>query len=207
MPLDVDALLTPPTNTAARALDVVRTWSSPALVHHCLRSWVWATLLAPTIDLEPDAELLFVATMLHDLGVAPHFDAVTVPFEVAGGAVGSVFATGAGWPVARATRVAEVIERHMWLSVDPTRDVEGHLLEVATSLDVSGVGMERWDEDDLRAVTAALPRQGFFDAFDGLVTDQAGRKPDSAAARLHRSGNVRLGGERWAGLLAGGTGN
>jgi hypothetical protein len=141
--------------------------------------------------------------MLHDLGVTSHFDAVAVPFEVAGGAVGSVFALGAGWSAERAARVAEIVERHMWVSVDPAMDAEGHLLEVATSLDVSGVGMERWREDDLRAVTAALPRLGFSDAFDGLVHDQAGRKPGSAAARLDHSGNVRLGGERWAGLLAG----
>ncbi|PZE57973.1 cyanamide hydratase [Curtobacterium sp. MCPF17_047] len=203
MALDLDALLAPPTPTAARALDVVRAWSSPALVHHCLRSWAWATLLAPTIELAPDPELLFVATMLHDLGVTPHFDAAQVPFEVAGGAVGSVFAIGAGWPAARARRVGEIVERHMWPSVDPDLDAEGHLLEVATSLDVSGVGMERWDHDDLRIVTAALPRLGFSDDFHGLVHDQAGRKPESAAARLDHSGNVLAGGQRWASLLAG----
>ncbi len=142
---------------AARALDVARAWSAPALVNHCLRSWAWASLLAEQDGFEPDRELLFVAAMLHDLGVTPSFDANAVPFEDAGGAVGSVFAIGAGWDPARARRVGEVIERHMWTSVDPDHDVEGHLLEVATSLDVSGAGFERWQSDDLRAVTAALP--------------------------------------------------
>ncbi|MBT1672193.1 HD domain-containing protein [Curtobacterium flaccumfaciens pv. flaccumfaciens] len=119
MSVDVEALLTPPSPVAARALDVVRAWSEPALVNHCLRSWAWAVLLAPTVDLEPDPELLFVATMLHDLGVTPSFDAHRVPFEDAGGAVGSVFALGAGWDAVRARRVGEIIERHMWRSVDP----------------------------------------------------------------------------------------
>ncbi|XNN88890.1 HD domain-containing protein [Curtobacterium flaccumfaciens] len=119
MSVDVAALLTPPSPVAARALDVVRAWSSPALVNHCRRSWAWAVLLAPTVDLEPDPELLFVATMLHDLGVTPSFDAHRVPFEDAGGAVGSVFALGAGWDAVRARRVGEIIERHMWRSVDP----------------------------------------------------------------------------------------
>lgn len=202
MPLDVEALLTPPSPVAARALDVVRTWSSPALVNHCLRSWAWAVLLAPTVDLEPDPELLFVAAMLHDLGVTPAFDAHQVPFEDAGGAVGSVFALGAGWGTARARRLGEVIERHMWTSVDPAVDVEGHLLEVATSLDVSGTGFSRWSTADLHAVAAALPRLGFSTEFDGLVHAQAGRKPSSSAARLDGSGNVAAGGTRWAGFLA-----
>ncbi|SDQ34594.1 HD domain-containing protein [Curtobacterium sp. UNCCL20] len=202
MSLDVDALLAPPSPVAARALDAARTWSSPALVNHCLRSWAWASLLAPSVGLDPDRELLFVATMLHDLGVTPPFDAHAVPFEDAGGAVGSVFALGAGWDPIRARRVGEVIERHMWTSVDPALDAEGHLLEVATSLDVSGVGFERWDADDLRAVTNAVPRLDFSATFDGLVHEQAGRKPSSSSARLDGSGNVAAGGERWDTFLA-----
>lgn len=202
MSLDVEALLTPPSPVAARALDVVRTWSSPALVNHCLRSWAWAVLLAPTVDLEPDRELLFVAAMLHDLGVTPSFDAHAVPFEDAGGAVGSVFALGAGWDAARARRVGDVIERHMWTSVDPTLDAEGHLLEVATSLDVSGAGFSRWSTDDLHAVATALPRLGFSGSFDELIRAQASRKPASAAARLDGSGNVAAGGARWDAFLA-----
>ncbi|MBF4615077.1 HD domain-containing protein [Curtobacterium sp. VKM Ac-1376] len=202
MSVDVAALLTPPSPVAARALDVVRAWSSPALVNHCLRSWVWAVLLAPTVDLEPDPELLFVATMLHDLGVTPSFDAHQVPFEEAGGAVGSVFAIGAGWDATRARRVGEIIERHMWTSVDPALDAEGHLLEVATSLDVSGVGFDRWSTADLRAVAAALPRLDFSASFDGLIHAQADRKPASAAARIAASSNVAAGGDRWETFLA-----
>jgi hypothetical protein len=201
MSLDVDALLAPPTPVASRALDVVRAWSGPALVNHCLRSWAWASLLARSTGDDPDRELLFVATMLHDLGVTPSFDAHTVAFEDAGAAVGAVFATGAGWDPARARRVGAVIERHMWPSVDPAFDLEGHLLEVATSLDVSGTGFDRWDAADLRAVTTAVPRLDFSATFDGLIRAQAGRKPASAAARLEGSGNVVAGGERWDDFL------
>ncbi len=199
---DVDALLTPPTAVAARALEVVRAWSTPALVNHCLRSWAWASVIADSDGLSPDRELLFVAAMLHDLGVTPSFDAHAVPFEDAGGAVGSVFALGAGWDASRARRVGEVIERHMWTAVDPDIDVEGHLLEIATSLDVSGVGFELVPDNVLRGVTAALPRLDFSDAFDGLVHEQAERKPSSAAARLDGSGNVAVGGARWDAFLA-----
>jgi hypothetical protein len=196
---DLDAALTPPTPTAAAALEVVRRWSSPAMVNHCLRSAVWAIALAGSEGLEHDRELLFVAAMLHDLGVAPHFDAHAIPFEEAGGAVAWTFAAGAGWSPARRDRVREVIERHMWPSFDPAVDVEGHLLEVATSLDVSGAAPERWDDGLRAAVAARLPRLGFSEEFGGAVHAQAIRKPDSAAERLDRSGRVQAGGEFWAG--------
>ncbi|KQO64563.1 HD domain-containing protein [Curtobacterium sp. Leaf261] len=194
---DLDAALLPPTPTAAAALDVVRTWSTPAMVNHCLRSMVWATALADSEGRDHDHELLFVAAMLHNLGVTPHFDAHATPFEEAGGAVAWTFAAAAGWSPARRDRVRQVIERHMWTAVDPDLDIEGHLLEVATSLDVSGSSPERWDPGLRAAVVSRLPRLGFADEFDSAIHAQAIRKPGSAAERLDRSGNVRAGEQSW----------
>jgi len=200
MPLDVDALLAPPTPIAAAALEVLTAWSTPALVNHCLRSWAWATTLGDALGLDVDTDLLYVAAMLHDLGVTPSFDAHAIPFESAGGAVAWTFAAGAGWPLDRRVRVQEIIERHMWTWVDPHQDPEGHLLEVSTSLDVSGAAPERWDAGLLREVAARLPRLGFTTEFDGLIHGQAHRKPGTAAERLDRSGRVRAGGEVWSAL-------
>ncbi|MEH3090356.1 MAG: cyanamide hydratase [Microbacterium arborescens] len=203
MSLDLDALLAPPTPTAALALETVRRWSSPALVEHGLRSWAWARLRGDALGLDYDAELLYVAAMLHDLGVSPAFDAHETAFEQAGGAAAWAFAAGAGWPHARRERVREVIERHMWLSVDPDLDAEGHLLEVATSLDVSGTAPDLWDVATLRAVEARHPRSGFTAEFAGCIHAQARRKPASAAARLDASVNIAAGGAVWEAILGG----
>jgi hypothetical protein len=193
-------LLTPPTDTSADALEVVRAWSSPALTNHCLRSWVWAATLAEAERVEYDPELLFVAAMLHDLGVTPHFDAHVVPFEESGGAVAWVFGAGAGWSGARRQRVREVIERHMQPSVDPALDPEGYLLKVATTLDVRRAGASRWDAGLLRDVTAELPRLDFSSGFEASIAAEAARKPASQAARLHGGGGVALGARFWAEL-------
>ncbi|MES1170969.1 MAG: HD domain-containing protein [Actinomycetota bacterium] len=201
MAVDVDALVAPPTLVAALALEVAREWCSPDLLNHSLRSWVWASTLGDARGLSYDPELLFVASLLHDIGVTEEFDSHSVPFETAGGAVGWVFASGAGWPPERRTRVLEVIERHMWVEVDPATDVEGHLLEVATSLDVAGVGADQWSEDLLRAVTNALPRGDFSESFAASIHAQAARKPESTAARLDRSGRIRYGSLSWDDVL------
>lgn len=194
---DLTRLLEPPTETARLSLEVAREWCTPVLVNHCLRSWVWAKALADSRGLAVDDELLFVAAMLHDLGVTEPFDAHVMPFESSGGAAAWTFAAGAGWSPARRDRVQQVIERHMWVSVDVEDDAEGFLLETATSLDVAHADPEMWDAELRREVTAALPRLDFGAGFATAIAAQASRKPTSAAARLHASGRIPRGDRAW----------
>ena len=185
---DLDRLLTPPTPVAARALAVVSAHASPALAAHSLRSFAFAAALGDSEGLGVDRELLWVASMLHDLGLSPSFDSHSVPFERAGADVARVFAAGAGWDDERGRRVAEIIERHMWPSVAAELDVEGHLLERATSLDVSGAAPGDWERGFVAAVVERLPRDGFGDEFATLAAAQAHRKPASEAGRSVRAG-------------------
>jgi len=202
----IEKLLAPPTPVAALAREVTKEWATPAVFNHSVRAWVWARTLGDSLGLAYDAELLYVASLLHDLGVAEAFDAHVMPFERAGGAVGWTFAAGAGWDAGRRQRVADVIERHMWVEVDPAMDVEGHLLEVSTSLDVAGVGMDRWPTELLLDVTNAVPRLDFSPRFAESIHAQAVRKPGSNAERLDNAGRVRNGGVAWDALLAGSNG-
>jgi hypothetical protein len=185
---DIRALLAPPTAAASLALEVATAMSTPALLNHSIRSYAFGAELAreEAIDFEP--ELLFVASMLHDISLVPAFDSETVPFEEAGGKVAWVFAAGAGWSRARRERVSEVIVRHMWPEVDVALDAEGHLLERATSLDVSGAAPDDWTPEFRSAVVALVPRLDFAAEFTRCIVDQATRKPTSAAARTVSSG-------------------
>jgi hypothetical protein len=174
----------PDTPAARAALEVATAYCSPALLNHSVRAYLWAAGYGGARGIAFDAELLYVAAMLHDLGLVKAFDSHRVPFEEAGGHVAWVFAAGAGWPAARRRRVAEVIVRHMWDAVDVAEDPEGHLLELSTGMDISG----RRTEDiprDLRAdVLARYPRLGLAGEFVACFEDQAARKPDGLAAKL-----------------------
>jgi hypothetical protein len=88
----------PRTTAAVLGLDVATTFSSPALVNHCQRSFVFAASLGDIEKLSVETEVLYVAAMLHDLGLESAFDNAKLAFEVAGGHVAWVFAAGAGWP-------------------------------------------------------------------------------------------------------------
>jgi hypothetical protein len=184
----VDELLAPPTPVASRALEAAGIVSSPALLAHSRRSAALAAALGRREGLQFDHELLFVAAALHDVGLTGPFDSHAEPFERAGGEVARMFATGAGWTSGRSQRVVDVIVRHMWPAVSADLDVEGHLLERATSLDVSGVGGDDWPADLVAALVERVPRDGFGVEFGGLMSAQAHRKPGSEAARTVRGG-------------------
>jgi hypothetical protein len=181
--LSLDALLAPPTEIAERARDVAQSLTSPALFHHSVRSHAFAAALGRTESVNFDPELLYVASMLHDIALAPAFDSATVPFEEAGGRVAWVFGAGAGWAPARRERASEVIVRHMWSEVDPNLDAEGHLLERATSIDVSGSGWDDWPAQLRDDLVARVPRLGFAVEFTECLREQARRKPGSQAER------------------------
>ncbi len=178
-----------PDSAAARAaLEVVTAYGTPALRNHSVRAYLFAAAYGDTHDIDYDAELLWVASMLHDIGLVPAFDSHTLPFEEAGAHVAQVFGAGAGWPVERRTRTAEVIVRHMWDTVDVTEDPEGHLLELSTALDISGRDPGAFDTDLLADELAAYPRLTIGPEFTACMRDQADRKPDSLAAAFVGNG-------------------
>lgn len=179
----------PDTLAARGARELARQYQSPALTAHAVRSWLWAEALAVVDGVDGiDRELLYVSALLHDIGIVQEFDNHTLSYEHAGGHVAVALTAGAGWPAPRRARAAEVIVRHNWPRVDRAMDAEGYLLETATALDISGSRPDALPERFLREVLAAHPRGALAAEFTACVTDQAARKPDTAARRLVEGG-------------------
>ena len=181
----------PDTAAARAALQIATTYHTPSLLNHVQRSWLWAVGFAQVRHLEPDLELLYVGALLHDLGIVPEFDNHTLAYEDAGGHVAIALTAGAGWPAERRVRVHEVIVRHNWPEVDPAFDTEGHLLEIATALDIAGARPDELPLDFRREVLDRYPRRELAAEFTACVTDQAARKPDTSARRLVDGGVAR----------------
>jgi hypothetical protein len=183
---------TAPDTAAARgALEIATEYHTPSLLNHVQRSWLWAVGFSHQRDLKPDLELLYVAALLHDLGIVREFDNHTLAYEDAGGHVAVALTAGAGWPAERRVRAHEVIVRHNWSEVDPAFDTEGHLLEIATALDISGARADELPLAFRREVLGRYPRRELAAEFTLCVTDQAARKPDTSARRLVDGGLER----------------
>jgi hypothetical protein len=184
----LDDLVVPDTAASAAALEVMSAYQSPALVNHSLRAYLWAAAHGMTQGIGFDPELLYVAALFHDLGLAPAFDSYAVSFEEAGGHVARVFAAGAGWPAERRERLAEVIIRHMWRQVDVSADSEGYLLARATETEIIGTNLNDFPPGFRAEVLERHPRLDITGEFLACFEAQAERKPRSSAAAAVRSG-------------------
>lgn len=179
-----------PLTTAMEAADdVAGRFYTPALENHCRRSFVWAAALGDAEAIGYDRELLYVAALLHDIGLTPAFDNVADTFEDTGAVVAWVFAAAAGWSPPRRVRAGDIIVAHMAdQPPSPQDDAEGHLLARATAFDISGTGRGSWDAELQAQVLADYPRLGLSAEFLGHFTDQARRKPHSSSAVALRGG-------------------
>ena len=174
--------MSPQTPAAKAALSVATRFYSPALLNHCVRSYLWGAAYAGAHAIAYDDELYYVSAMLHDIALTDPFDSHKIAFEEAGGDLAWVFGTATGWPEDRAARVREIIVLHMRDDVAPTVDPESHLLQVATSWDVVGLRPEEFPAEARTEILGRYPRIGFGAEFAACFQDQAQRKPDSAAA-------------------------
>src|SRR5262249_17045086 len=172
----------PQTPAATAALSVAARFYSPALLNHCVRSYLWGATYASAHGIAFDDELLYVSAMLHDIGLTDAFDSHRMPFEEAGGDLAWVFGVAAGWPADRAARATEIIVLHMRDDVSFTADPESHLLQVATAWDVVGRRPDEFPAEVRAEILSRCPRHGFGSEFLACFEDQARRKPDSAAA-------------------------
>lgn len=172
----------PQTPAATAALSVATRFYSPALLNHCIRSYLWGEIYGATHGIAFDRELLYVSAMLHDIGLTDAFDSHRLAFEEAGGELAWVFGMAAGWPPDRAARAEEIIVLHMRGDVPATADPESHILQVATSWEVVGRRPEEFPTEARTEILARYPRLGFGSEFLTCFEDQATRKPRSAAA-------------------------
>jgi hypothetical protein len=172
----------PQTPAATAALSVATRFYSPALLSHCVRSYLWGAAYATAHGIAVDDELYYVSAMLHDIGLTDSFDSHRIHFEQVGGDLAWVFGVAAGWPEDRAARASEIIVLHMRDDVAATVDPESHVLQVATAWDVAGRRPEEFPPELRAEILGRYPRIGFGAEFAACFEDQAQRKPDSAAA-------------------------
>jgi HD domain len=186
----------PPDGALAREADErVRELSSPALYGHCARTWAFAALFAQRDRVKHDAELLYLACMLHDLGLTEtHWgrDPQAKCFAVEGARAAHAILHGHGASEERARKVAEAISLHLNVTVPPRLGAEAHLLSKGVSLDVVGRRVHQIPPPAAAKVSRRWPRAGFAAELAASTTKQAQLRPQSRSALLHKLGFVKL---------------
>src|ERR1700738_3673844 len=81
--MDFAGIKVPDTALVRDAIDLSRSLLEPFLFNHVMRSWLFGIVLAESAVIAPDAELLAVAAILHDLGLTERYNGEN-RFEVDG---------------------------------------------------------------------------------------------------------------------------
>jgi predicted HD phosphohydrolase len=177
----------PDSRLARQAEELLRAVAPPFLTNHSFRSHYFAAALAERDGIRFDEELLYVASLLHDIGLVEDFDTGKC-FEQDGADAAARLARAEDWPAERAEALAEVIRLHVATEIELEDGPEAFLLWHSTGLDVGGHRYDELNRRTIEAILADYPRLDFKEGFTRLIADQADRKSGCWADRAMAGG-------------------
>lgn len=169
----------------AKAADEFSQSVSPRyLYNHAMRTYLFGALVGRAAGLAFDEELLYLASVLHDLGLTERF-AGAKPFEIEGALAAQRFLRAQGLPASKAAVVWDGIAMHP-LAISQFKQPEIKLVASGAAADVVGAGLDQISPLDRDKVLEAFPRLGFKVAFVATCADVVRRQPSSTKGTFMR---------------------
>ncbi|MBI3686932.1 MAG: HD domain-containing protein [Actinobacteria bacterium] len=180
------ASIAPPPDTAlAAAAEALLVESSPTpLVNHCRRTYVFGAALLERRGRSFDAEALYVAALLHDLGLTDRWDDGVTPFEQLGGRIAATELVARGARPELATLVHDAIALHLELEVTKDHRPEVAGIGLGSAVDVLGLRLDQLPGPLVAEALERFPRLGVKAFLVEAISAQARVKPTSRIA-LH----------------------
>ncbi|HVV19175.1 MAG TPA: HD domain-containing protein [Pseudonocardiaceae bacterium] len=169
----------PETTAAVEASRFLRETTGPLLYHHSRRVYFFGQLHARRLDVHPDPELLYVAAMFHDTGLATPFSAARQRFEVDGADHGRKFLLERGFSKAAADTVWTAIALHTTPGIPGRMGPEIAATHLGVLTDVVGFGLDELDADQVADIVATDPRGDFKNEFLRAYVDGQKDRPET----------------------------
>jgi len=147
----------PDTPLISRAMEYARQHSEPYLFNHVMRSWLFGVMIADQAKVSHDAEVLAVATLLHDVGLAKEFSG-PLRFEVESANAARKFAQDEGVDERRAQLIWDGVALNSTPSIGLHKETEVSLCTAGIGLDWGGFGYESLSASRIAEVVDAFPR-------------------------------------------------
>jgi hypothetical protein len=162
MPTSISGVKIPDSKMAREVTAFVRDTESEMLFSHSMRVYLWAALAGERDKLTFDPELLYVASMFHDLGLVERYHESKLRFEVDGANAARDFLRAHGIPEQDVRNVWLAIALHTSPGIAEHLDPEIALLHTGAVMDVIGRGYDQFGDGQRKAVLAAYPRDKHF---------------------------------------------
>jgi HD domain len=169
---------------ALAATEMCRAASPPYLFHHAMRTFLFGSLIGRARGLRFDEELLYLASVMHDLGLTNQF-AGDLPFEIQGAEVAKRFLREQEYSQERAEIVWDGIAMHC-LAIGSYKRPEIALVGEGAGADVLGPDPAETKKQDTAAILQAFPRLKFKDSFLKTCADTVAEHPRAAGRTFMR---------------------
>lgn len=184
-------IMVPDTPLVARAIEYARDHSEPYLFNHVMRSWLFAVILADLKQAPCDAEVLAVATVLHDLGLAKAFEG-PLRFEVEGANAARAFARAEGFDERRSQLVWDSIALNSTPSICLYKEAEAAFCTQGVGVDWGGWGHASIPDDHMARIVEAFPRLGMKQRFTQAICHVVHTRPETTYDNFARDFGERF---------------
>jgi HD domain len=184
-------ILVPDTPLITSAIDYTRENSEPYLFNHVMRSWLFAVSLAQLNRTEHDGEVLAMATLLHDIGLAEAFSG-PLRFEVEGANAARKFARSAGLDHRRCQLIWDTVALNSTPSIALYKEAEVALSTAGIGLDWGGLGYDSLPQSRIAEIVDVFPRLQMKERFTRAVCRIVETRPASTYDNFARDFGERF---------------
>lgn len=160
-PRSVAGITIPDSAIAKQATELLLEHGTEFIYNHSLRVFLFSSLNGQRSGLQYDAELLYVSSVFHDLGLVPHYSSADKRFEVDGANAARDFLKGHGLSPASLQLVWDTIALHTTVGIAEYKEPLVALMNSGVGLDVVGKGYEHLSAEHREAIISAFPRDNF----------------------------------------------
>lgn len=147
----------PDTSLVRGALEYARNSCEPYLFNHVVRSWLFAERIGQIRNIDHDAEVVAVGTLLHDVTLNERF-AGPRRFEVEGADLARAFAKQGGVDERRAQLIWDSVALNSTPSIGLYKEAEVALCTAGICLDVVGLQYDTIPVEEIHRIVAEFPR-------------------------------------------------
>jgi hypothetical protein len=151
----------PDSKLVQEVTELIRDTTPPLIFHHSRRVYLFGSLQAAALGIQPDPELLYVAALFHDTGLVPPYRSDDQRFEMDGADQARAFLLAHDVPQAAADTVWTAVALHTTPEVPYRMAAEIAATTAGVETDVLGLNLANLSREQIDAVTAAHPRPDF----------------------------------------------
>jgi HD domain len=165
MSLIIAGIEIPETPAAAEATHLIGQVTNPFLFHHSRRVFLFSSIQARALKIDPDPELLYMAALFHDAGLLTPFSDARQRFEIDGADHARAFLLERGFSAGAVQTVWNAIALHTTPGIPARMGAEVAATSLGVLTDAIGFGLDELDPVLIDEIVAAHPRGDFKNEF------------------------------------------